>query len=447
MSKFNGFFDNFSAALGNPKGNLGDFAHASALFVRNNLRLAPKVKFLYHVVIDVNQQALLSLGNVSSLLNKREFNLLVDSVSLPTFSIVTDTKNQYNRKKIIQTSINYDSINLSFHDDNAGLTTLLWESYFRYYYQDPNYATPDAQGQPSTTIPISYSNNLYQGENLNGFRYGLDKKRTVKEPFFNSITVNQLHSQEAQSKFTSFTLVNPIISSMQHDSLDYGSSNTTKNTMRIEFETVFYGRGITQTDNPAGFADPAHYDVTPSPLSIEGGGASALFGRGGLTDGFTKVFRDIETGSIDLETFITGLNTIRNTQNLSTDGLRNEGFQILEGGLNVVSSAVINGLNNILIPNQNNSNNNITQTNRVRSGFVNNSIFALNNSDARTLLTNNQALRDDFAFSQIFAPSLNTGNLNDKKAQWNNLSRNAKNQFGQIAIDNFNTLKTRALNE
>ena len=77
MSKFNGFFDNFTSALGNPKGNMGDYAHASALYVRNNLRLAPNFKFLYHVVFDINQTALASLGNAAGqLLNKKEFNTL-----------------------------------------------------------------------------------------------------------------------------------------------------------------------------------------------------------------------------------------------------------------------------------------------------------------------------------------------------------------------------------
>ena len=51
MSKFSGFFDNFSASLGNPKGNLGDYAHASALYVRNNLRLTPKIKFLFQKIV------------------------------------------------------------------------------------------------------------------------------------------------------------------------------------------------------------------------------------------------------------------------------------------------------------------------------------------------------------------------------------------------------------
>ena len=104
MSKLSGFFDNFSSALGNPKGNLGDYAHASALYVRNNLRLTPKQKFLYHVVFDINPIALASLGqSAGQLLNKKEVNLLVRSIDMPGYSIDTDVKNQYNRKKIVQT--------------------------------------------------------------------------------------------------------------------------------------------------------------------------------------------------------------------------------------------------------------------------------------------------------------------------------------------------------
>ena len=48
MSKLSGFFDNFSSALGNPKGNLGDYAHASRLYVTENQKLAPHQKYLYH---------------------------------------------------------------------------------------------------------------------------------------------------------------------------------------------------------------------------------------------------------------------------------------------------------------------------------------------------------------------------------------------------------------
>ena len=46
-NKLNGFLDNFFNASLNPKGNVGDFAHASRLYVDSAFRLAPKVKFLY----------------------------------------------------------------------------------------------------------------------------------------------------------------------------------------------------------------------------------------------------------------------------------------------------------------------------------------------------------------------------------------------------------------
>ena len=51
MANFlSGFLDNLGSGLSRPKGNLGDFAHASRLFTDSRMRLAPKTKFLYHVV-------------------------------------------------------------------------------------------------------------------------------------------------------------------------------------------------------------------------------------------------------------------------------------------------------------------------------------------------------------------------------------------------------------
>jgi hypothetical protein len=440
MSKFNGFFDNFTSALGNPKGNMGDFAHASALYVRNNLRLTPKVKFLYHVVFDVNQIALSSLGSAAvSLLNKKEFNLLVQSVDLPGYTIATDTKNQYNRKKVIQTQMRYDPINLMFHDDQAGLTTLLWECYFRYYYQDPNYSRKNATGQPDTTVPLPYINdpdNLYGSDIRNNYRYGLDKTRP-SAPFFNSITINQLHGNSGESQFTSFTLINPIISSLRHDNLEQSSSSFTKNEMQIEYESVMYGRGLTTQDNPAGFADPSHYDVTPSPLTIEGGGTTNLFGDGGILSGITSVFKDIENNNTNIGTILTGINTIRNINNLSNSDLNAEKDAIVNGAIVAASTAAINGLANTFFPSGQAQS--ATQSRQVSD--TNNNIFNLSRNDALDVLNNNQQAKDDFAFRNVYFNSQQAGNLNDRKESWNSLSRSQKDAFGQQAIDNFDNIR------
>ena len=41
---FSGFFDNLINGALSPKGNLGDYSHASKTFVDGNMRLAPKLK-------------------------------------------------------------------------------------------------------------------------------------------------------------------------------------------------------------------------------------------------------------------------------------------------------------------------------------------------------------------------------------------------------------------
>ena len=286
-------FDNFTNFDTN-KGIMGDFTHASNLYRRNNFRLAPKVKFLYHVVIDVNPVALQSLGNnISNLLNKREFNILASSASLPTFDVNTDTLNQYNRKKVIQTRINYNPVNIEFHDDAAGLTTLLWEAYYRYYYEDGNYAD---QG----TRPRAYQTGLYDSEPQNTYRHGFNRAGKTY-PFFNSITIHQLHHQNVDSHFTSFTLVNPLIAGWEHDRVDQAdASGTMKNTMRVDYETVLYDRGYTRDDDPAGFADNAHYDRSPSPYSSTG---STNTTTTGVEDGWTKVFTDIFLEAVGLTDF------------------------------------------------------------------------------------------------------------------------------------------------
>ena len=49
-----GFLDNLGKGVLNPKGNLGDFAHGARLYVDDSFRLAPKQKFLYHVVFNLD---------------------------------------------------------------------------------------------------------------------------------------------------------------------------------------------------------------------------------------------------------------------------------------------------------------------------------------------------------------------------------------------------------
>lgn len=326
----NGYLNNVAKGATNPKGTLGDFQHAAKLYNSNSFALAPKTKFLYHVVLDINQAAI-----KSSNFNKDTIPtiaLLVKSVDLPGFKITTDTVHQYNRKKQIQTGISYDSVNIVFHDDNSGLTSLLWALYYGYYYAD------------GTQGLAGYNRTAYKNSSHNKYNYGLDNNSS--EPFFNTIQIYQLSRQQYQS----FTLVKPIITGWQHEKLDQAdTASTSANTMVVAYESVIYGAGQVKEDSPAGFATN-YYDKTPSPLTVAGGGTRSLLGRGGVVDGAVSVLGDIfdKDKKITLGTLIKGVNTVKNFKNLGKGAIKGElqglaaniGGNLLISGVGALAGAV-----------------------------------------------------------------------------------------------------------
>ena len=251
----NSYSDNLASSQG-PKGNLGDYTHASKLFVNNNLKFAPKSKFLYHCYFGLDP----SVGNVISALTQKygvEIGLLVKSADLPKYQATVETKNQYNRKKNMQTGIVYQPITITFHDDNHGVTSALLEAYYRFYYADAWHG--DNPGAYSKT---NNGDNTYKNRARHQYRYGLDNNNTV--PFFRSLQLTQL----ARSQYTTYSLVNPIITNWEHDSVESEGNSFMQNTITIQYEAVHYTRGNVQVGadgEPTGFG-LVHYDTQPSPL-------------------------------------------------------------------------------------------------------------------------------------------------------------------------------------
>ena len=405
---FNRQYDNFSGQ-GSNKGIMGDFAHASALYRRNNYRLAPKNKFLYHVVIDVNIRALNTLGrSVTSLLNQREFNLLASSADLPTYTINTETLNQYNRKKVIQTRLNYNPVNIEFHDDNAGITTLLWEAYYRYYYQDGNY----------DINPRAYKTKLYDTDTANTYRHGFNRKRSTDAPFFNSITIHQLHPQDVESTFTSFTIVNPLIQEWTHDRVDQtDGTGLMKNTMRLEYETVIYDRGRTSANSISSYGDVSHYDTSNSPYTSTT--SNGIDSRQGDIGFWLELFGDLLSNPITLTDF--------NSQQ------RQDSLPV---PFNTTGPIVQQSPTTIFYTPNSISNAKITNAQPVNTKVEN---LSLSDQEFKRQLQNNPQKLADYASnrSKILISVYSGLNLDESKSFYNNLSPNIKSQIEQSALNNF----------
>ena len=340
---FNGFLDNLVNGALSPKGDMADYTHAARLYTDDNFRLAPKQKFLYHVTLNLNENVVNKVLPGWVQRHSNEVNMLVKSVTMPKFDIQTETKNKYNRKKNLQTRIDYSPVNIVFHDDNNSIVTQLWTAYYNYYFVDGTYGSRDGAGAPNQTARPYDRFNTYMGATRNGDRFGLDNNQY--EPFFTSIQISQM----ARHQYLTLTLVNPIIESWAHDTLENSvGADPVQNSMSVAYESVFYADGpIDEGNSPKGFGT-VHYDNTPSPIAA--GSSSSLFGSSGILAGGTSVLGDLASGKADLGTLLTAARTINNAKDLTKEGVRNEAFQVAGQTIRTATGTNVSGLANTSFP-------------------------------------------------------------------------------------------------
>ena len=344
---FTRYLNQFGAGLlegaTNPKGVMGNFQHATRLFIDDTFRLSPRTKFLFYVVFEIDKTAHRSPTFTAR--HGEEVGLLVKSADLPKFNFDSIVKNQYNRKKIVYKNINYEPVNISMHDDSAGIVNAMWAIYYGYYIQDRHLPTAayNANHLRPTKTPSD------------NFRYGMDSDITV--PFFKSISIYTM----SRRRFNGYTLVNPRIKSWNHGTVAYAESDLLESQMTLEYESVKYTGGTVAYNSPKGFAT-LHYDLLPSPLSVAGGGVSTLTGDGGVLDGIEQIFGDVASGNAFdsiggfLGTAIKTANTYKNAKGITKEGLKNEAINILSNPANIASAAsTVGGVVGAIFPKSSNS--------------------------------------------------------------------------------------------
>jgi hypothetical protein len=238
-----------------------------------------------------------------------ELNMLVKACELPKYGFNVEEKIQYNKKMYAATRIQYDPVNITFHDDHADTVNAFWKKYYEYHIADAVSMNSDLQ--ISTTKDNLYDNIDVDGEGNRTNKFGMDTPIKRNKPFLKGIEIFVLHKK----RFTSMTLVNPVIGSFSHDNLDQADgAGIMANTMQVFYETVIYKAGIINRNNVPGFATVS-YDNEPSPLSVLGGGTNSIFGPGGVVDGIGSVIRNVQSGNI-LAAILGASNTYNNAKRI-----------------------------------------------------------------------------------------------------------------------------------
>lgn len=297
--------------------NLRDYTHASKIFTPNSFELKPRYKFLFHVSFTVND-TIPGLNNFLGVNGQTRLSYVVKTVDLPKFTVNTETMNQYNRKRVVQTKVNYDPVTITFHDDGGDNVRKMWYAYFNYYYKDSAQQYLEAPvgtslGQSGNKVTgFGYNaRDIYAPQRIGqvndwgyigeGFNDGSNAPGG-KPAFFRDI---QIYGFD-QHKTATYVLINPIISNWNHDQYNYSEgAGIMQNTMTIHYETVKYYNGAVSSSQSAGdpnahgFADPNYYDKTLSPISRPGS-RNTVMGQGGLLDAAGGILEDLSPNNLPL---------------------------------------------------------------------------------------------------------------------------------------------------
>lgn len=171
--------------------------------------LVPRQKFNFTLILDRVNQGSIVFHRVSS-------------VSLPSYTVDTVMMNQYNKKRVVQTRLNYEPITVTFYDTFDNEWHNLMRDYLSHYFN----------GGEGIKRRTTTEGNIVTNPN---FVTDMGFTPNTNKYFFPRIKIIQ---NGYRRQFRETVLINPTIVSIQGDTLDYSDSNPTMFTVTFQPESI-----------------------------------------------------------------------------------------------------------------------------------------------------------------------------------------------------------------
>ena len=189
----------------------------------------PKSKFLFYVRF-MRSGATGGTGGTTAVDWSKGVGLTVKIVDRPKVAFDTQTLNQYNKKRVVQSRVEYSPLTIRFHDTVDSKVFNMFEEYFRFYYSDPR-----APGDTAWTWDINAPSMVGPGSGRWGFNP--PNVEANNSYFFSRMEIYQLYA----GQYSQFDIINPKIVSFDPDEMDYTNGGATHEiTMSLQFEGIVY---------------------------------------------------------------------------------------------------------------------------------------------------------------------------------------------------------------
>jgi len=199
--------------------------------------LIPRPKFLFFAKFGISKSAidfnLLGLRDTPAYTNIKDGVIFqIKQIDKPKFNIQTETMHQYNKKRVIQTGLEYNPMTINFHDDIGDKVLSFWSDYYEYYYGD---------GGRSKITDWRYDvvdNEFFNGATNTGWGYkGNFVGGSPNMHFLEYIELFQFYGNIV----TSMQFVRPIITIFDHDNSDYAEGREGSGIrISFDYEGVIY---------------------------------------------------------------------------------------------------------------------------------------------------------------------------------------------------------------
>jgi len=298
----------------------------------------PKMKFQYYinfVTKELNNQ------------NQSHLSYFVKRIDRLSMSYTLAEMNQYNKKRLVQTKVEYNPISFTFYDVVDGTAIKLIEAYNRFYYDDFLSKSDN-----------SWNYDIIGGSFENSPGWGLAGRQSPNNNYFlDRIEIYEMYDQY----YSKMSFINPKFASVEMGNLGVEDFGTSEITISTRFEGVVFDE-ITEI-------------ITPE--------LSDLFGLPYYNDNFTSLGNGLNvsgpdlTSGVSLPTDSSSLSTLANILNNSVNGgLVSPAFNLVNnvlssstGQINGVLGSLIGGsVPNIFSVNSVNSSNISSVSNIVSSG-------------------------------------------------------------------------------
>lgn len=215
-------------------------------------RSVPRVKFMFKAEFFLNPLAKTMIPdiNLNSSSDISAIAFKVKQIDKPRITLSAQELNNYNKKRIVYTKIDYADASLRIFDTVDNSVWSFWVNYFTYYFGDSRIKSSTAQSMRPT-----------DAEFVDDTGWGL-RPLTEETNFFNKISVSAYFA----GTVTKFSYINPKITAIDWGQNDYSSSDMLEANVTFKYEYLQYEDFGKPINEDTGFwaTDALNVETTPT---------------------------------------------------------------------------------------------------------------------------------------------------------------------------------------